>query len=100
MRQANWCGCSGCKSRRKERSTTTFTASRAPDIVRCQAKRRKHPPKTAGVFSLILSSGWLGAERSACDLAYPALSTMAASSADGEGIVDRLGSIIGRSPGA
>ena len=31
-----------------------------------------HPPKTAGVFSLILSSGWLGAERSACDLAYAA----------------------------
>ena len=40
VRQANWCECSGCKSRRKERLTTTFTASRAPDIVRCQAKRR------------------------------------------------------------
>ena len=34
--------------------------------------KRMHPPKTAGVFSLILSSGWLGAERSACDLAYAA----------------------------
>ena len=32
----------------------------------------KHPPKAAGVFNLILSSGWLGAERSACDLAYAA----------------------------
>ena len=32
----------------------------------------KHPPKAAGVFSLILSSSWLGAERSACDLAYAA----------------------------
>ena len=40
MRQANWCECSECKSRRKERLTTTFTASRAPGIARCQAKRR------------------------------------------------------------
>ena len=41
MRQANWGGCSGCKSRGKERPTTTFTASRASDTVRCQAKRQQ-----------------------------------------------------------
>ncbi len=41
-------------------------------IERCEGDVCMHPPKTAGVFSLILSSGWLGAERSACDLAYAA----------------------------
>ena len=41
-------------------------------VARFGEKKRMHPPKTAGVFSLILSSGWLGAERSACDLAYAA----------------------------
>ena len=42
------------------------------ELHRYKPDDRMHPPKTAGVFSLILSSGWLGAERSACDLAYAA----------------------------